>query len=132
MKGSRNNHNNIQPSKPNVETCHTTNSKEKNDGLMSSNSDGNNLCSTSNPSKPIKQVTFNDKVSRKRYKPRKLFSDEIKLPSRQQQKLNKLQRRDSLSLHSIKSIDANCKTSLKIQEFDIGDSSEYESSDDED
>jgi len=99
---------------------------------MSSNSDGNNLCSTSNPSKPIKQVTFNDKISRKRYKPRKLFCDEIKLPSRQQQKLNKLQRRDSLSLHSIKSIDANCKTSLKIQEFDIGDSSEYESSGDED
>jgi len=100
--------------------------------LIPSNDSSNNLNSGLNPSTSIKHVTFNEKISRKRYKPRNLAFDETKLSLRQQKILKKFQRNDSLKSRPRNSIDANFMGLSQLQELDHFESSEYESSGDED
>jgi hypothetical protein len=85
-----------------------------------------------NPSKLIKHVTFSEKISKKRYKPRNLVFDDTKLSNSQQKIFKKFQRSDSLKFRSQHSIDANSMDLSQLQQFGIFESSEYESSDDED
>jgi len=100
--------------------------------LITSNGSSNTLNSALNPSTSIKHVTFNEKISRKRYKPRNLVFDETELSNRQRKIFKKFQRNDILKSHKRNSIDANCMDLSQLQELDHFESSEYESSGDED
>jgi glycosylphosphatidylinositol transamidase (GPIT) subunit GPI8 len=127
---SSNSHNPFQSS----ESSFVTNSKGNSDDLLSSDSNYNSQSSTSNSSKLIKHVKFNDEVSKAKYKPNRDVFNVTKLASRQQKKLKKLHRKDPLNLHSIYTtdVDFNERNYIGLRQarrFHSWDSSGTESSD---
>lgn len=118
----RNSSRNISCSDSTDETCHTT------DNTNTSNDD-NKICSISNSPKTSKHVTFDDKISKKKYKPNKSVLSALKLSSHQEKKLEKLRHKDSFSLSTRTLTRINPTNSLEFQQIDYSDSSENDSSD---
>jgi hypothetical protein len=84
------------------------------------NSDNNTRRSISNGSTSDKRVSFSNNISTKKYKPSQPVSSITKLSRRQQKKLKKLHRNDSLDSHSISSTEENCdrKNSIDLIQSD--------------
>ncbi len=96
------------------------------------NKDNNHIDSTINSSKTVKQVRFNDKISKKRYRLTKSVSSITKLSNREKKQMKKLERRaDSLNLQSknLLHIHINFTDSSEFPVFTRYDSSGDESSD---
>jgi len=93
------------------------------DDLLSLNSNSNTQSSTSNSSK---HVTFNDEVSKAKYKPNRDVFNVTKLASRQQKKLKILDRKDSINFN-----ERNYTGLRQARRFHSWDSSATESSDDD-
>lgn len=111
--------------KSHCEIRHTTDNTNFSD-------DDNKTCSTLTSPKTNKHVRFDDKISKKEFKPRKPVLSVLKLSNRQEKKLEKLQRNDSLNLPTMNFTRINPINSLKFQQIDYSDSSENEPSDNDD
>ncbi len=109
-----------------IPTKNSSCSQSISDDLLSLNINSNTQSSTSNSSKLPKHVTFNDEVSKAKYKPNREVFNITKLASRQQKKLKILDRKDSLNF--------NERTYIGLRHarrFHSWDSSATESSDDD-